>query len=308
MNNPIREDIKNEYNNLVKNVEKLKKDVNELDNYVNTMSEKSVSSETIVTETPIETIPEPVTPVTETIPEPVTPVTETIPEPVTPVTETTPQPVTPVTETTPQPVPEEIIEKKEEQKEELLDALTVTNQQETKTDEQLLQEQKHEMNARKTNIEEALKKMVQYKKNEEISNDKIVAWNLLGKTNIKLEEYLSTTLFYDMKRDWVTYGQQLWYRPEHYLKEFLDSYHELNVKIGINKYYKDIMSKYIKNDVNDPVNRYDQLFINIKTQLDDTYNGIIQMKKKGGRKTKKQRKQKKQRKSKRKQRKSNRIK
>jgi len=306
MNNPLREHIKNEYNNLVENVKKLKKDVNYLDNYVNIMNEKSSSSETIVTEPVTETIPEPITqtipePVTETIPEPIT---QTIPEPV---TQTIPEP-TPITNPPTQPLPEELKEEIEEKKEELLDALTDTNEQQTKTDEQVLQEQKDEMNARKTNIEEALKKMVQHKKNEEISNDKIVAWNLLGKTNIKLEEYLSTTLFYDIKRDWATYGQQLWYRPEHYLKEFLNSYQELNKNIGRNKYYKDIMSSYIKKDVNNPVNRYDQIFINIKTQLDDTYNGIEQMQKKGGRKTKKQRKQKKQRKSKRKQRKSNRIK
>jgi hypothetical protein len=81
MNKPVSEDIKVEYNNLVKNVEKLRKDVNDLDNYVNTMNEKSVSSETIVTEptkeTPIETMPEPTsvseTPIHEqvTSPEPI---------------------------------------------------------------------------------------------------------------------------------------------------------------------------------------------------------------------------------------------
>jgi len=290
MNKPVSENIKAEYNNLVKNVEKLQKDVNDLDNYVNTMNEKSVSSETIVTEptkeTPIETMPEPVK-------------TET---------ETTPEPVTTETETITQPVPEEIIEVKEEKKEELLEALTDTNEQQTKTDEQLLQEQKDEMNARKTNIEEALTKMANNIKITTIFTSKITAWELLHKTNNKLEAYLSTTLFYDIKRDWVTYGQQLWNRPEYYLKEFKNSYHELNKNLGRNEYFKDIMSKYIKKDVNNPIDVADHIFINIKTQLDDTYNGIIQMEKKGGRKTKKQRKQKKQRKSKRKQRKSNRIK
>jgi hypothetical protein len=296
MNKPVSEDIKVEYNNLVKNVEKLRNDVNDLDNYVNTMNEPTVSSETIVTETPIET------PIV-TKPEP-TSVTDTIPQPTSVTTPETTQLINPPA----QPVPEEIIEVKEEKKDELLEALTDTNEQQTKTDEQLLQEQKDEMNARRTNIEQALIKMAENIKTTTIFRSKIEAWNLLNKTNVKLEQYLSTTLFYDIKRDWVTYGQQLWFRPKYYLDEFLKSYHELNINLGRNDYYREIMSKYIKKDINNPVHAYDQIFINIKTQLDDTYNGIIQMEKKGGRKTKKQRKQKKQRKSKRKQRKSNRIK
>jgi len=296
MNKPVSEDIKFEYNNLVKNVEKLRKDVNDLDNYVNRMNEKSVSSETIVTEpiieTPIVTTPEP------------TSVTDTIPQPTSVTTPETTQLINPPA----QPVPEEIIEEKADKKEDLLEALTDTNEQQTKTDEQLLQEQKDEMNARKTNIEQALIKMAENIKTTTIFRSKIEAWNLLNETNVKLEQYLSTTLFYDIKRDWVTYGQQLWFRPKYYLDEFLKSYHELNINLGRNDYYREIMSKYIKKDINNPLHAYDQIFINIKTQLDDTYNGIIQMEKKGGRKTKKQRKQKKQRKSKRKQRKSNRIK
>jgi len=286
MNKPVSEDIKVEYNNLVKNVEKLRNDVNDLDNYVNTMNEKSVSSETIVTE-PIKETPR-----------------ETIPEPTSVTTPETTQLINPPA----QPVPEEIIEEKADKKEDLLDALTDTNEQLTKTDEQLLQEQKDEMNARRTNIKQALIKMAENIKTTTIFTSKIEAWNLLNETNVKLEQYLSTTLFYDIKRDWVTYGQQLWFRPKYYLDEFLKSYHELNINLGRNDYYREIMSKYIKKDINNPVHAYDQIFINIKTQLDDTYNGIIQMEKKGGRKTKKQRKQKKQRKSKRKQRKSNRIK
>jgi hypothetical protein len=226
MNNPIREDIKVEYNNLVKNVEKLRNDVNDLDNYVNTMNEKSVSSETIVTEptteTPIETMPEPVIEIP----------TETTPEP-------TPLTVTPIT----QPVPEEIIEVKEEKKEELLEALTDITEQETKTLEQLLQEQKDEMNARRTNIKQALIKMADNIKTTTIFTSKITAWKLLRETNNKLEEYLSTTLFYDIKRDWVTYGQQLWFRPKYYLDELKKSYHELNKNLGRNEYFKDIMPK-----------------------------------------------------------------
>jgi hypothetical protein len=292
MNKPVSEDIKVEYNNLVKNVEKLRNDVNDLDNYVNTMNEKSVSSKTIVTETPIIETPIIETPIVTT------------PQPT---SVTTPEP-TQLIKPPAQPVPEEIIEEKADKKEDLLEALTDTNEQQTKTDEQLLQEQKDEMNARRTNIEQALIKMAENIKNTTIFRSKIEAWNLLNKTNVKLEQYLSTTLFYDIKRDWVTYGQQLWFRPKYYLDEFLKSYHELNINLGKNNYFKDIMSKYIKKDINNPVHAYDQIFINIKTQLDDTYNGIIQMEKKGGRKTKKQRKQKKQRKSKRKQRKSNRIK
>jgi hypothetical protein len=268
------------------------------------MNEKSVSSETIVTQPTTETIPQP-TSVTDTTPEP-TSVTDTTPEP-TSVTDTTPEPTQPINPPA-QPVPEEIIEVKEEKKDELLEALTDTNEQQTKTDEQLLQEQKNEMNARRTNIEQALIKMTENIKTTTIFRSKIEAWNLLNKTNLKLQEYLSTTLFYDIKRDWVTYGEQLWFRPKYYLDEFLKSYHELNINLGRNDYYREIMSKYIKKDINNPVHAYDQIFINIKTQLDDTYNGIIQMEKKGGRKTKKQRKQKKQRKSKRKQRKSNRKK
>jgi hypothetical protein len=292
MNKPVSEDIKVEYNNLVKNVEKLRNDVNDLDNYVNTMNEKSVSSETIVTEPTTE-------PTTET-PIVTTSVTET------PIV-TTPEPTQPINPPA-QPVPKEIIKEKEDKKEDLLEALTDTNEQQTKTDEQLLQEQKDEMNARKTNIEQALIKMAKNIKNGDIFTSKIEAWNLLNKTNLKLEQYLSTTLFYDIKRDWVTYGQQLWFRPKYYLDELKKSYHELNKNLGRNEYFKDIMPKYIKKDVNNPIDVSDHIFINIKTQLDDTYNGIIQMEKKGGRKTKKQRKQKKQRKSKRKQRKSHRIK
>ena len=174
MNKPVSEDIKVEYNNLVKNVEKLRKDVNDLDNYLNTMNELTVSSETIVTEptteTPIETMPEPVIEIpTETTPEP----TQLIKPPA-------------------QPVPEEIIEEKADKKEDLLDALTDTNEQQTKTDEQLLQEQEDEMNARRTNIEQALIKMVDNIKTTTIFTSKITAWKLLRETNNKLEQYLST--------------------------------------------------------------------------------------------------------------------
>ena len=296
MNKLVNEDIKVEYNNLVKNVEQLTNHVNDLDNYVNTMNEKSVSSETIVTEP----TPEPIS-VTETTPEPIS-ATETTPEPVT--TETITQPA--------QPVRKEIIKEMIKEKEDLLYALTDTNKQETKTHEQLLEEQKVEMNARNTIIEEALNKMLKKKadniKITTIFTSKITAWKLLRETNKKLNEYISTTLFYDIKRDWLTYGKILLFRPKYFLDEFLESYHELNINLGRNDYFKDIMSKYIKKNVNNPIDVSDHIFINIKTQLDDTYNGIIQMEKRGGRKTKKQRKQKKQRKSKRKQIKSHRIK
>ena len=263
MSKPVSQEIKNEYNNLVKNVEKLKMDVDDLENYLYKMNEpESTQSSVSEINTPIETT---------------------------------------------QPVPEKIIEEKEEKKEELLDALTDTTEQQTKTEEQILQEQKDEMNARKTNIEKVLTNMASRIQQTSIFKDKMTAWKLLREANIKLEQYLSTTLFYDIKRDWLTYGQQLWFRPQYYLDEFKNSYHELNKNLGRNEYFKDIMSKYIENDVNNPIHVFDQIFINTKRQLDDTYNGIIQMEKKGGRRTKKQRKQKKQRKSK-KERKSRKIK
>jgi hypothetical protein len=273
-------------------------------------TQSSVSEiETITEEQPIDTTND------TTIETPTNEIITELPEIETPTNDTTietPEINTPIDTTTTQPVPEEIIEKIEEKieekKDELLDALTNTTEQQTKTKEQIVEEQKDEMNARNKNIEEALKKMANNIKITTIFTSKITAWKLLRETNNKLEAYLSTTLFYDIKRDWLTLWKQVLFRPKYFLDEFLESYHELNKNLGRNEYYKDIMPKYIKKDVNNPIDVADHIFINIKTQLDDTYNGIIQMEKKGGRKTKKQRKQKKQRKSKRKQRKSNRIK
>jgi hypothetical protein len=286
MNKTVSEEIKVEYYNLVENVEKLKKDINELDLYINTLNETNTQSLAPLEETPIE--------LQAALP---------VETPATPSAET---PFVPSLEipTEAQPATEEI---KEENKEELLEALTDTNEQQTKTTEQLLEEQKDEMLERRTNIEEALKKMAMDIKNKNISEDKSTAWKLLQKANIKLEEYISTILFYDIKRNWVTYGQQLWYRPEHYLNEFFKSYDELNINLERNKYYKDIMSKYIKKDSNNINQPADIVFIATKQYLDDTYSGIIQTHKRGGRKTKKQRNKVKQRKSK-KQRKSRRIK
>jgi hypothetical protein len=53
MSKLVTQEIKDEYNNLVEKVEKLKTHVNDLDNYVNTMNEPTVSSETIVSQTEI---------------------------------------------------------------------------------------------------------------------------------------------------------------------------------------------------------------------------------------------------------------
>jgi hypothetical protein len=158
-----------------------------------------------------------------------------------------------------------------------------------------LADQKEEMNDRKTNIENALIKMAQDIKNNDVNQDKTQAWDLLKKTNKDLEAYLSTTLFYDIKRDWSTYSQQLWYRPEHYLNMFLQSYNDLNLRVGRNKYFKDIMRKHLNKET---LPTEDLQFIYIKNQIDDAYNGIIQMKtqQKGGNKTRKYRKQHKSRK------------
>ena len=144
MSKPVSQEIKNEYNNLVKNVEKLKMDVYDLENYIYKMNEpESTQSSVSEIETPIET-PEINTPI----------------------------------ETT-QPVPEKIIEEKEEKKEELLDALTDTTEQQTKTEEQILQEQKDEMNARKTNIEKVLTDMASRIQQTSIFTSKITALKLL---------------------------------------------------------------------------------------------------------------------------------
>lgn len=274
MNKTVSEEIKVEYYNLVENVEKLKKDINELDLYVNTLNETNTQSLAPLEETPA-------TPYVET---PIVPSLEIPIEA--------------------QPATEEI---KEENKEELLEALTDTNEQQTKTTEQLLDEQKNEMLERRTNIEKALKKMAEDIKIKNISEDKSTAWKLLQKANIKLEEYISTILFYDIKRNWLTYWQQLWYRRKYYFDEFVKSYNELNKNLKTNEYYKDIMSKYIKKDNNNVNQPADIIFIATKQELDDTYSGIIQTHKRGGRKTKKQRNKTKQRKSK-KQRKSRRTK
>ena len=192
----------------------------------------------------------------------------------------------------PAQIPEEI---KEEIKEELLEALVDPNEQQTKSNEELLADQKEEMNDRKTNIENALIKMAQDIKTQTINQDKTQAWDLLKKTNKDLEAYLSTTLFYDIKRDWSTYSQQLWYRPEHYLNMFLQSYNDLNLRVGRNQYFKDIMRKHLNKET---LPTEDLQFISIKTQIDDAYNGIVQLREqpKGGNKTRKYRKQHKSRK------------
>ena len=245
MNKPT-EEIKTEYNNLVKNVEQLKSDVNYLDNFISKMNNPEIQSPTLVKQ--IQEIPE-------------------IPE-----------------------IPKETVEIKEENKEDLLEALTEPEDQNKKSNEEILQEQKEEMNDRKTNIENALMKMAQNIKNADINQHKTQAWDMLKKTNKELEDYLSTILFYDIKRNWATYGQQLWYRPEYYLNMFLQSYNDLNLHIGRNQYYKDIMRKHLNKET---LPTEDLQFISIKNQIDDAYNGIVQMKnqQKGGRKTRKHRKQ-----------------
>lgn len=255
-----RGQIKTEYNNLVKNVEKLKMDVNSLDNFISKMNNPEIQY-------PI------------------------------PIIETQPQQ---------QSIDAEIpqTEIQEEKKEELLEVLTDPNEKETKSNEQLLADQKEEMNDRKTNIENALIKMAQNIKNNDINQNKTQAWDMLKKTNKELEHYLSTTLFYDIKRDWATYSQQLWYRPEHYLNMFLQSYNDLNLLLGRNQYFKDIMRKHLNKET---LPTDDLQFISIKNQIDDAFNGIkkMQQNQKGGRKTRKYKKQKKIR-TQRKQRKSRR--
>lgn len=270
----VTQQIKIEYNNLVKNVEQLRTDINYLDDYINKINETTEVIE------PIETIRENIQDITK-------PEGQQLQEKL----EQREQ------------IIEETKEILEDKKEDLLEVLTEDADKKVKTNEEILEEKKEEMNDRKTNIENMLIKMAQDVKNSSINQDKKEAWYLLNETNKKLEQYLSTTLFYDIKRDWVTYGQQLWFRPDYYLKEYSQSYHELNINLGRNEYFKNIMKKYLSKDNNNPIHLEDLRFISIKKQIDDAYNGIIQLQKKGGRKTRKQKKHRKQRKSK-KQRKS----
>lgn len=270
----VTQQIKTEYNNLVKNVEQLRTDINYLDDYINKINETTEVIE------PIETIRENIQDITQ-------PEGEQLQEKL----EQTEQ------------IIEETKEILEDKKEDLLEVLTEDADKKVKTNEEILEEKKEEMNDRKTNIENMLIKMAQDVKNNSINQDKKEAWYLLNETNKKLEQYLSTTLFYDIKRDWVTYGQQLWFRPDYYLNIYIQSYHELNINLGRNEYFKNIMKKYLSKDNNNPIQLEDLRFISIKKQIDDAYNGIIQLQKKGGRKTRKQKKHRKQRKSK-KQRKS----
>jgi hypothetical protein len=252
----VTEKIKTEYNNLVNNVEQLRTDINYLDNFISNMNKPEIQSPTLITEPQPAPIPAP------------------IPAPA------------PATQ-------EQTIQ--EEKKEELLEALVDPNKQQTKSNKQLLADQKEEMNDRKTNIENALIKMAQNIKTQTINQDKTQAWDLLKKTNKDLEEYLSTTLFYDIKRYWSTYSQQIWNGQERYLNMFLQSYNDLNLCVGRNQYFKDIMRKHLNKET---LPTEDLQFIYIKNQIDDAYNGIIQMKNnsKGGNKTRKYRKQHKSRK------------
>ena len=274
----VTQQIKTEYNNLVKNVEQLRTDINYLDDYINKINETTEQIQ------PIETIRENIQDINQ-------PEGEQLQGQLQGQLEQTEQ------------IIEETKEILEDKKEDLLEVLTEDADKKVKTNEEILEEKKEEMNDRKSNIEHMLIKMAQDVKNTAINQDKKQAWNLLNETNKKLEQYLSTTLFYDIKRDWVTYGQQLWFRPDYYLKEYSQSYHELNINLGRNEYFKNIMNKYLNKDNNNPIQLEDLRFISIKKQIDDAYNGIIQLQQKGGRKTRKQKKHRKQRKSK-KQRKS----
>jgi len=276
----VTEQINKEYNNLVKNVEQLRTDINYLDDYINKIDKTTEATQ----------LPEAIRENIENVEDIKQPEGEQLQDTTGQTTQT-----------------EQNIEKTEqileEKKEDLLEAFTQDADIKEKTNEEILEEKKEEMNDRKTNIEHMLIKMAQNMKNSAINQDKKQAWNLLNETNKKLEDYLSTILFYDINRDWATYGKQLWFRPDYYLKEYTQSYHELNINLGRNEYFKNIMNKYLNKDNNNPIQLEDLRFISIKKQIDEAYNGIIQLQQKGGRKTRKQKKHKKQRKS-RKQRKS----
>ena len=200
-------------------------------------------------------------------------------------------------------------EKLEEKQEELLEALKEPEDA-TKSEEQLLNEEKKEMNIRRNIIQDYFanksKNLIQTSKNL-IKNEQMIrlednAWKLLNDTNKALEDYLSSTLFYYENRNWTKFVQHFWEDSTKYQDIFKKSVDNLNLELGKNAYFKDIMQKYNKNKIHELTDQ-DVKFINIKNQIDKEYNGIIKMQKKGGRKTKKiqkiQKKSRKQRKSRR---------